>query len=259
MPPSTRIVCPHCERLAVRAHPSRCPDNPEMRARLAAALADLNKPGYAISRNLYMLHSCTLKLPAEMTLRSHFGSWSATVAAFGLKEADVGRKAKPHQPRKRTRQKDEVSICPHCNAQFSSSKLPRHLRCCLHRPGMRERLRAIVEESPGCGCGISLTDYRRNLDDWRMEQPEGAEPLPAVPTIKTYFPEWDNFLHWLGLLSEDEVIDAKAAADNARYRAAWQEHHAHELDSWGLPVASVQKPNPIVRKLPSGGTATMIR
>ena len=55
------------------------------------------------------------------------------------------------------------------------------------------------------------------------------------------------------------AAEARAAADNARYRAAWQEHHAHELDPWGLPVASVQKPDPWVRKLPSGGTATMIR
>ena len=259
MPPSTRIVCPYCERLAVRAHPSRCPDNPEMRARLAAALADPNKPGYAISRNLYTLHACTLKLPAEVTLEKHFGSWSALVAAFGLKAATVGRKAKPHGPRKRARQKDEDSICPHCAAQFSSSKLPQHLRCCLHRPGMRERLRGIVEESPGCGYGVSLTDYRRNLDAWRMEQPKGTEPLPAVPTIKTYFPEWDNFLHWLGLLSEDEVIDAKAAADNARYKAMCQLERRLELESWGLPVASVQKPVPIVRVLPDGRKATMIR
>jgi hypothetical protein len=49
-------------------------------------------------------------------------------------------------------------------------------------------------------------------------------------------------LHHMGLLTHDEAIDTKAAADNARYRAAWREHHAHELDSWGLPVASVQKP-----------------
>ena len=40
------------------------------------------------------------------------------------------------------------------------------------------------------------------------------------------------------------------AADNARYRAAWQEHHARELEPWGLPVASVQKPKPVVHDMP---------
>lgn len=259
MAATTRIVCPHCGIVTTYSHPSRCPDNPEMHARLADALADLDRPGYAISKNRYALHASALNLPAELTLKLHYGSWAATVTAFGLKVANAGSKAKPRKSRKRAQRNDEFMPCSHCGMSFRSSNLPRHERCCLHRPGLRERLRGIIEVAPGCGYGIGLTDYRRIIDAWRVEQPKGTEPLPATPTIRTYFPEWDNFLHWLGLLSEDEIIDAKAAADNARYRAEWQEHHAHELDSWGLPVASVQKPNPIVRKLPSGGTATMIR
>lgn len=252
-----RIACPYCGTATTRSHPPRCPDNPKVHARIAAVLADPDKPGYAISKSRYTLHASTLKLPAELTLKRHYGSWSALASKFGLKPADVGRRAKPRKPRKQAPRRDESLPCPHCAMSFRSSNLPRHVRCCLHRPGLRERLRGIIESTPGCG--ISMTDYRRLVDAWRVEQPKGVEPLPATPTIQAYFPEWENFLHWLGLLSDDEIIDAKTAADNARYRATWQEHHAHELDPLGLPVASVQKPDPWVRKLPSGGTATMIR
>lgn len=254
-----RIACPYCGATTTRVHPPRCPDNPDVRARILAALTDPDKPGYAISKNRYTLHSSALNLPAELTLKRHYGSWAAFVAAFGLKSPPVGRRTQERKPRKRAPRNDEFMPCPHCAMSFRSSNMPRHTRCCLHRPGLRERLRTVIEVAPGCGYGISMTDYRRRVDAWRVEQPKGTEPLPAPPTIHAYFPEWDGFLHWLGLVSEDEIIDARAAADNARYRAEWQEHHARELEPWGLPVASVQKPTPWVRRLPSGGTATMIR
>lgn len=258
MPTNGPITCPYCGIITTALHLNHCPDAPELHARLAAALADSNREGYAISSYVYAKIARPRGLPAEITLKKHYGSWASLVAAFGLELSSAGRRAKARQPVERAPRQDEHLPCLHCGMLFRSSNLPRHERCCLHRPGLREYLRELVEDTPGCGCGIGLTDYRRRVDAWRVEQPPGYEPLPAAPTIHKYFPEWDDFLHWLGLLSEDEVIDAKTVADNARYRAEWQDHHAHELDSWGLPV--VPEGSRYYRRiLPNGGTATMIR
>ena len=268
MPVIERITCPHCKTLVVPQHPARCPDNPDMHARLLAVLADSDRPGYAISSSRYGLLAARLQLPAEITLKKHYGSWLETVTAFGLQMATVGRKAtgrKPRQSRQNAR-RQVVAPCPYCNRNFSELFVHKHMRYCVQRPGMAERMRELVEDTPGCGYGVDMSEYRRRLDAWRETKPAGVEALPSVPTIKDHFREWRQVLHWLGLLSEDEVIDARTAADNARYRAAWQEQHRRELDARGVFIGDddPREPNykpPIIHtdRVPPGYQRVMLR
>lgn len=263
-----RINCPYCDIITTNSHPPRCPDNPAVHARIAAMLADPKKPGRAISSTRYGLAAKGAKLPAELTLKKHYGSWLEVVTAFGLTIATTGRATgrKPRQSRAQSERRQMTATCPHCGKGYAELFLAKHSRHCIQRPGMREQIRVLVEDAPGCGYGVDASEYRRRLDEWRETKPEGAPSLPAQSTIKQHFGAWGDFLHWLGLLLEDEAVDSKTAADNARYRAAWQEQYARELDPRGLFVGDddPSKPNykrPLVYtdRVPAGYVRTVLR
>ena len=251
--------CPHCKRDSMaNAHIDRCPDNPPVHEAIRAVITNPQDTRYAIGSAAYGRKAKAAGTPAENTLVVHYGSWAAAVETFGLLLAS--EKPRPKREYEYAKPGRDTEPCPHCGKQFrAGSFVDIHARNCPRRPGIMEAVRVIAEDASNPGVGVETGEYLRRLIVYRETKPEGAPVLPALSTLQGHFGGWDETLHYMGLLTRDEGMDARAAADNARYRAAWQEHHAHELDSWGLPVASVQKPVPIVRILPDGRKATMIR
>ena len=83
------VFCPHCGR-GIKGgkeaqHVAVCPCNPAVRERLAAAIADPDNPGGAVSSLQYRRISGALGLPSVEVLTRAFGSWAGADAAFGLK------------------------------------------------------------------------------------------------------------------------------------------------------------------------------
>ena len=251
--------CPHCKRDGMYVtHIDRCPDNPPVNAAIRAVLTDPTDNRYAIGSAAYGRKAKAAGVPAEATLVVHYGSWAAAVDSFGLQMAS--EKPRPKREYEYAKPGRDTAPCPHCGKQFrAGSFVDIHARNCPQRPGIMDAVRAIAEIADGHGVGVEAGEYLRRLIVYRETKSEGAPTLPALSTLKNHFGGWDETLHHMGLITRDEAMEAKAAADNARYRAAWKEHHDAELESWGLPVASVQKPTPIVRVLPDGRKATMIR
>lgn len=251
--------CPHCKRDGMaEKHIDRCPDNPPVHEAIRSALTDQTNHIYAIGSTRYGMIAAARGVPAETTLVIHYGSWGATVEAFGLLRAN--KKPRTSTTRERNQPSVNTAPCCHCGAHYRvGAYLDKHELMCLLRPEILQAVRALVEDADAPGVGVDSIVYDRRRIEYNATKPEGAPLLPAPWSYRKHFGEWIGLLHHLGFVTREEAADAKAAADNARYRAAWQEHHAHELDSWGLPVASVQKPVPIVRILPDGRKATMIR
>ncbi len=254
--------CPHCKRDGMaEAHIERCPDNPPLNAAIRAALTDQTNPRYAIGSDAYGRRAKHCGVPAETTISIHYGSWVNAVEAFGLIPAsEKPRRETPQRKPFTTRKRKgtDTAACVYCGNQYRTGGfIDKHEQVCPQRPGIMELVLTIVEDTPGVG--VDVQQYQSLADAYNASKPDGAPAVPGMRALTGHFGGWAGVLHHIGLITPDEAIDAKSAADNARYRAAWQEHHAHELDSWGLPVASVQKPDPRVRRLPSGGTATMIR
>ena len=81
--------CPYCARPIKGGkdamHAAVCPRNPAVRERLAAAIADPDNPGGAVSSLQYRRISGALGLPSVEVLTRAFGSWAGAAAAFGLK------------------------------------------------------------------------------------------------------------------------------------------------------------------------------
>ena len=84
------VPCPHCGRAFaysgnVVQHAAVCPRNPAVRERLAAAIADPDNPGCAVSSSQYRRVSGALGLPSVEVLWRAFGRWEDVAAEFGLK------------------------------------------------------------------------------------------------------------------------------------------------------------------------------
>ena len=84
------VPCPHCGRAFaysgnVVQHAAVCPRNPAVRERLAAAIADPDNPGCAVSSSQYRRIAGGLGLPSTETLARVYGSWAQVAAEFGLK------------------------------------------------------------------------------------------------------------------------------------------------------------------------------
>ena len=251
--------CPHCTRDGMApAHIDRCPDNPPVHAAIGAALTDSRDSRYAIGSSRYGMIAVARGVPAESTLIVHYGSWDAVVRAFGLLPASA--RPRTARPRVRRTKSETTAPCRHCGVHYLAGPyLDNHEGICAMRPEILQAVRAIAERADNPGVGVGGFAYDRLRVAYNETKPDDAPWLPNPRAFTIHFRDWAAFLHHLGLMTEDEAIEAKIAADNARYRAAWREHHEHELDSWGLPVASKQKPMPIVRVLPDGRKATMIR
>ena len=86
-------TCPHCGRVIrnLGTHEPRCPHNPVVRARTAAALADPEHPGYARSRAAYRGVTSEFDAAGVALLRDYYPTWAAVCEAFGLRVPEQGR------------------------------------------------------------------------------------------------------------------------------------------------------------------------
>ena len=132
--------CPHCARVISAAHMAThvaiCPRNPEHRERITAALADPDRPGYALTRTAYDANCAALRVPSSSTLERQIGSWSATCALFGLRVAPAGR---PAPQRRETEAMSEVVAALEADAELRQRERARGLEVCRVRelPGGR--------------------------------------------------------------------------------------------------------------------------
>lgn len=80
--------CPFCGSVYApqnrNAHAASCLADPDVLARVAAALADPDRPGVALTQIAYREVAARDRLPERKTLTGKYGSWPATCRAFGL-------------------------------------------------------------------------------------------------------------------------------------------------------------------------------
>ena len=228
--------CPHCKRDGIApSHVDRCPDNPPVNAAIRAALTDPTNTAYAIGSTRYGMIAAACGVPAETTLVIHYGSWGAAVAAFGLLRAS--EKPRTSNARARNQPTENTAPCRHCGAHYRiGAYLDKHELTCLLRPEILQAVRVLAEDVDNPGVGVDSIIYDRRRIEYNATKPESAPLLPAPWAYRRRFGEWVGLLHHFGLVTREEAADAKAAADNARYKREWQEHHARELDPWGLPI-----------------------
>ena len=85
----TPAPCPYCGRTVgggkLHSHSGICVRNPAVHARIAAVIADPNRPEHALASPVYEIVAQQRGLPARATLTAEYGNWAAVCAAFGLK------------------------------------------------------------------------------------------------------------------------------------------------------------------------------
>ena len=133
-------ACPHCARVISAAHMpthvSICPRNPENSERIAEALADTSRPGYALTRVEYDVRAAAAGTPSSSTLQRQLGSWARACAMFGLRVAPVRR---PAPERRDAAAMQEVAAMLEADAELRRHERERGLEVCRMRelPGGR--------------------------------------------------------------------------------------------------------------------------
>ena len=96
----TPAPCLYCGRTVgggkLHSHPGACVRNPAVHARVAAVIADPDRPGYALASPVYEIVAQQRGLPARTTLTAEYGNWAAVCAAFGLKPPARRGGYRPH-------------------------------------------------------------------------------------------------------------------------------------------------------------------
>lgn len=87
------VTCPHCGRMIgisnLGVHVGICPRNPAVHVRVAAVLADPDRPGYAVTWYGYDAAARPQRLPSRESLRREYGNWTAVCTAFGLRPVNL--------------------------------------------------------------------------------------------------------------------------------------------------------------------------
>lgn len=258
--------CPHCNRDGMApAHIDRCPDNPPVHAAIRAVLTNPTDARYAVGSTRYGMIAASHGVPAEATLIIHYGSWGAAVEAFGLLLASAKPRASTSRLLKQPGR--DTQPCRHCGGHYrAGAYLDKHELACNLRPEIMQVVRLQVEDTDNPGVGVDSVTYNKRRIVYNATKPDDAPPLPGPRAFDAAFRGWDFLLHHFGLVTSEEATDAKAAADNARYRAAWQEQHRRELDARGVFVGDddPRKPNykpPIIHtdRVPPGYQRIVLR
>jgi hypothetical protein len=258
-------TCPHCRKARQPArHLTMCPHQPELRAVIVATLTDPDRPGYALTNGRYGIRAPRMGAPSKESLCHAFGSWVEVVAEFGLRPASEWNPPIVSQEgeRRRTRVAPErTSVCPHCGKAYAPGNLKRHIVGCPLQPAIMEIVRQLATADATAGIGVNCNEYQRRFAAYRAQQPEGAPMPPTMNVLRTHLGEWRSVLNACGLMSEDDMLDARVAADNERYRTEWRIAHAAEVAPLGLPVTSPQKPTPVIHadRVPAGYVRIMVR
>lgn len=81
--------CPHCGMelypYTERRHIRLCPRNPAQRASITAALSDADRPGYAVSFDVYARRARRFRVPSPALLYRAWGHWDIVAEYFGLR------------------------------------------------------------------------------------------------------------------------------------------------------------------------------
>lgn len=89
--------CPWCGMEITpwaRRHLIVCPRNPALRPNIIRALADAERPGYAVSYAIYWRRAGRVRAPSLSLLYRAWGSWPVICAEFGLIWEPVRRRGK---------------------------------------------------------------------------------------------------------------------------------------------------------------------
>jgi hypothetical protein len=224
-------TCPHCGGTfsvpTIKQHLRACPDAPTVHAAIAEALADPDKPGFALSAHRYNNRRVFLGAPGHTTVLPRYGNtWAGVCEAFGLlpPEDDYSERiANLHRPQ----------TCPHCRRSFAASVLRRHADVCPENPALRDAIIAAMQNVAYPGFAVSLAEYQ--------EHAAGA-PITGVKTLKQHFGSWRNTVAYYGLrmTTDSELMELRELAEMRAQMAAERALLAEDAArAYMLPVARV--------------------
>mgnify|MGYP001442242022 CR=1 FL=1 len=223
-----RGKCALCGRTMARISKHNCPESQEVFALLSTLLPDPDNPGYIVPINVY---DATEGIPLSSdVLKRTYGSWSNLARRHGL-ESRIPRGLRD-APRPQTTQGVMDAAC-------------------------RDELHRLANVLHDGEFGPSISEFQLYADASKIG-------LTAKGLAFRFGESWRAVLDAAGLKSGTHSEYARAGYARRREGVPANAYIepppvAFEYEFVGLPVASVQKPKPIVRRLPSGGTATMIR
>ncbi len=223
-----RETCAACGRTAARMNQHVCPESAEVIGLLSVMLPDPNNPGCIVPVNAY---DSLDDIPVSSdVLKLTYGSWTNLAKRYGLEyrlPRGVGNRKPPP-----TTQGVMDSAC-------------------------RDELHRLANVLHDGDFGPSISEFQLYADTSKIG-------LTAKGLAFRFGESWRNVLDAAGLKPGTHSDYAKAGYQRRREGMPQNAYIApqpvtFEYEFVGLPVASVQKPNPIVRILPDGRKATMIR
>ena len=214
-------TCPHCRReFSTRGFRHNCPEDPARRATIVAALQHPDAPGMARSTTQYRAIATMAGAPDLSSMMTHFGSWAAVCAHFGLTPP--------------------MSVCPHCHHHMQDATHP--ARCVAH-PDLRPLiLAALVDpDNPGHAVGPSVYEARA-----------ANTGAPTQERLRNVFDNWRKVARFFGLYYRGRVDKEAQAIAEVAAAVEDDKELQRELEVRGLAVCSV-------RPLPDGRVACLLR